>query len=659
MDGLFQERPCLAGDVRLRDSEDGPLLVRASRRRSLLLSAEEASAVTLMDGDHTMAEIAARLLAGSGRLSYARLVVLIQTLAAGGFLAHPMPRLGAFGQGPSLRWVFDLPLLMIPGVGAAAPRLPAWLLSPALLLTAAGVAGLLAIPLLYRVLDDPAVAARVNNSWELAVLVLFALGMFAGSVRGLARAAWLRTIGSPRPAAGLRLRHGLLVLDISDRGADLQPPGWRADLGTAGLLGLSVAAVIIALGMHFLPAPHVSAQPYVAVPLLLLFVELCPFLSGDGGRLSAGIAMLPDARADLASVLLRGGWFRATLGILRHDRLALLSTGWLIGAGLLSIGPVVAVFSAWVTDLMASPSVGLRVVGALPLIAWLGLVGYGIVAATSLAARRLLLAQAMRIARHRPRRTMPDIAAHRVLFASTGLDILAEERQAALLTELRVRVTHVGEALGADAERESLFAVQSGRYVLERGTDTLVEFGPGDVFGGLGLVETKGLTLRTVEAGRVMELPGQHVTAVLEDLAGLRDSMQSVLLTRARLRSCPTLWSLPGRVIDTLVGRAETRSLAAGELLFDAGDESRDLYVLVRGQLHLHAHVGRPTLLAHGDIAGAGNVLESAYRRWRVSAVSEAEVVRLPWAMLSEIVAANPMLGLALEARAANQRPAL
>ncbi len=659
VDGLFQERPCLAGDVRLRDSEEGPLLVRASLERSLLLSKEEATAVTLMDGDHTLHEIAGRVLEGEGHVSYARLLLLIQTLAAGGFLSAAIPQLGAFGPTASLRWLFDLPLLMIPGVGAAAPRMPAWLLSGAILVATTTVAGLLAIPLLVRVAGDPAVAARVGNSWELAVLVLFSLGFLAGCLRGLARAAWLRTAAFPRPSAGLRLRHGLLVIDVGDRGADLEPPGWRARLGTAGLLGLACASLITALGLHFVPAEYATAQPYVAVPLLLLFAELCPFLWGDGGRLAAGLAMVPAARERLASLVLRGSWLQATVGILREDRLALLSTGWLLGAGLLSWGPALGVFSAWAGDLMASTSISLRIAGALPPIAWLALVGYGVVAATTFAGRRLLLARAMRSGRPHARHTMPDSAARRVLLSATRLDVLAEERQRALLGEVRVRVTQAGERLGDGPERQSLFAVQSGSYVLERESQALVELGPGDVFGGLGLLPSAqgDVRIRALQGGRLLELPGAEVAAVLDATEGMRGSLEDVLLTRARLRSCPTLWRLPGRVVDALVGRAELRQLAPDEVLFEVGAPERDLYVVASGTVRIEGDAGRSLVLARGDIAGAHNALAGGPRQWAASAVGAAEVVRLPWQSVQEVVQDLPMFGLALETTAANQRP--
>ncbi len=657
---LFDERPVLSEHVRLRDSADGPLLVHNRHRRALLLSEEEASQVACMDGSLTLEAIAAKTLRRRGRVSYAGLVHLVQALAVGAYLRDLMPRLGILARPPRLRWIFDLPMLMVPGVGGAAPRLSRWLTEQAVVLSCIATAMVLGVPHVLPLLDDPSAVARVDGSWELAVLVLFAVGFAAGSSRGVCRAAWQRARGLPPPAAGLRLRAGLLVFDVADNSADELPPADRAEYGRAGLLGLGGAAVVAAFAAHFLPGAHHTAAPYALVPLLLIFVELCPALPTDGARLAAPLHETPHARRALTAVLLRGSWLRATVAVFREDRRAMVILAWLAGAALLFVGPLRRIGPSWGDGIMHAEAAAIGVLGALPVVAWTIVALAGGVALAIAPVRVVLLARVVRGGRVMARRRiMPDDAAPRVFYAVLPEPAAARARRLRFEDHLVVRVVADGERLDDDATEGALLAVASGSFSVRDDTGgEIVSLGPGDVFArgvDVGDGARGTVTLIARQRGRVVVLPGAQVDAITDRRPAWRRDIAERARMREAVRASSFFASVSGRAVDGLVAKAERLEFPEGDdVRFVDEAASRDLVVIARGRLITSLNgQGPPIEYGPGDVVGIDGLLTGQSPPLVYRAPDPVELVRLPFLGVVDVLERSASLGLALETAAA------
>ncbi|MGM0575887.1 MAG: hypothetical protein ACQEXJ_09185 [Myxococcota bacterium] len=652
--GLFDERPRLAEDTHLLDSDEGPLLVGPSARHALLLSDLEVGAVACMDGSLTLEAIAAKVLQRFGRVSYAGLVHLVQTLAVEGFLARPLPRLAAW---PHLRWVrrlVDLPVLTLPGVGSVAPHLPDGFVTARVLLPLLVVAAALTIPHGLPMLERPDGSVLVAGSWELTVLVLLTVGFVAQALRGLARAAWLRGRTSEPPAGGLRLRSGLLGLDVAAPHLKSAPPRKRARLGRAGLLGLLLAAVAVSAGAWFLEPPYEDAASWALLPWLLIFLELCPFLPTDGERLADGQSATPEARARLTRVLLRGSWWHASLDLFRKDAKALLSLLWLLGALLLTFGPLRPAAALWASHLFASDSPALRIVGALPPIAWTAILLFGLASGIAAAIRLGLLAIEVRRGRDiGPRQAMPDEDADRVIFDLAPLAVLPDHERVEFERRLLTRVVSPGERL--DGSAGGLQAVLSGVVALRVDGEDVVRFGPGDVFPcpmDLPDVPEGGSALIALTRGRLRVLQDPDMDRLLDHLPQGREALVETLLARATLRASTLFSSLHGRAVDQLVVRSEPMEVAAGEVLLAEGVEDRALYVIQTGALSPDDDPDEE--LRTGDVVGLDTILTggSHSRTWRVR--YDARLVRVPAPALTTTLRRAAPLGLMLETAAAH-----
>lgn len=659
---LFDHRPRLADDVHVRESPTGPLLYMRRSRRSFALSQTELAAVACMDGSLTLEAIAAKVLIRHGRTSYAGLVQLYQTLAAAGFLTSPVPRLGVLGAGTRFGWIFDLPVLPVPGLGRATPPLPPRATRPVFLFSVAVFAALVCLPALRSFVHSPAATAQVAGSWEAAVLVLYGTALFASLCRAICRAAWLSAHDvHPIPFhGGLRLRNGLLAFATTDPAEHLRPPTERASLGRAGLLGLLVGAGLLGAGSMLLPPAFAGAAPFALVGWLLVFVELCPFVpTADGARLLAPAADTPQGRAALVSALIRPRVPSALLALLRHDRVLSMSALWLATALILLLGAPGPATRAWADHLRGSENLPLRIAGALPFVAWSALGVVGLVAGVIGLARRLLLSLEF----HRglppnPRPSVPDEEADRVLLSMPPLGVLPQTRRRGEAERLVTRVVREGEDLGDDASR-ALYAVASGTFQLVCAGAATIRFGPGDVFLGcmraLGADEPSNVVASS--PGRLRVLSAEAVDRLLGEIPEARGALSETLLSRVALRACAPFATLPGHAFETLLARAESMVVAAETVIRTEPHAATTLYLVRRGEARDAGHAGAPRTAGPGDLLGLDSLFreDDPPRVW--TATTRCHLLRIPVRGLADVLQRAAVVGLALETRTLTHAP--
>lgn len=663
MSDLFDHRPALADDVHVRESSAGPLLFRRGSRQSFVLSPTEMGAVACMDGSLTLEAIAAKVLVRHGQTTYAGLVQLYQALAAAGFLRDPAPHLGVIGPRIRFGWIFDLPILPIPGLGRAVPPLPHRLTRPAAPAAVALIAALLSLPAFVALLRDPAGSATVGGSWEAAVLALWSTALFASLCRAIARAAWLRRHEAPlgRFDGGLRLRYGLLAFAAVDPTEHLRTPTERASLGRAGLLGLFIAAACLALATPLLPPTLHSAAPYLLVPWLLVFLELCPFVAtSDGAHLLAPAAHTPAARAAIAAALMRPTLPQALAALARRDHVATSSALWLAAALLLLLGAPGPATSAWADHLRATDNLPLSIAGAIPFIAWAALGAAGVLSGLTAFARRAVLAiELRRGALPSPRPSLPDDEADRVLLSMPPLGVLPQTRRRGEAERLVTRVVRPAENLGADSAR-ALYAVAAGSFTLTCPGSAPVQFGPGDVFLGqmraIGADAPADVIAQT--AGRLRVLSAEAVDRLLGEIPEARGALSETLLSRAALRSCLPLATLPAHAFELLLARAESMVVAPGAPIHHDPRAPATLY-LVRGGSAADPQAPPGTPAARpGDLLGLDSLFggPDAHRTW--IATSRCHLLRLPIRGLADVLQRAAGVGLALEAATLTRTPA-
>lgn len=638
----------------MRESSEGPLLFRTGSRRTFLLSQTEMAAVACMDGSLTLESIAAKVLVRHGRTSYAGLIQLYQSLAAAGFLSEPVPRLGVLGARHRTGWIFDLPLVVVPGFGRHSPPLPARATALGVLATTSAVAALLSLPALVALVQAPAASAAIAGVWEAAVVALYAAALFASLCRALCRAAWLRAhegIHTDR-RGGLRLRNGLLAFDTADPDEHLRPPGERASLGRAGLLGLVAAAGILGAASLALPPDYASAAPYALVPWLLVFIELCPFVPGsDGARLAAPSSSTPAARARLVAALVQPRLSAMAAALLRGDRASLRSLAWLATAVLLPLGAPGPTTAAWAASLSASDNLALRIAGAVPFVAW-GAVGVvGVIGGIISVARRILLTVELRTGGSlRPRTTVPDEEADRVLLSMPPLGVLPQTRRRGEAERLVTRVVRQGERLGGDSAR-ALFAVAVGAFRLECPDAPPIEFGPGDVFLGrmaaLGSSAEADVLARS--AGRLRALGADAVDRLLGEIPEARGALTETLLSRAALRSCAAFAALPAHALEVLLTHSESMVVAPGATIGVDSHASAAIFLIRRGRARAAGDGALARTAGPSELLGLDPLFHghAVPRTW--VAITRCHLLRLPVRGLADILHRAAGVGLALE----------
>ena len=118
------------------------------------------------------------------------------------------------------------------------------------------------------------------------------------------------------------------------------------------------------------------------------------------------------------------------------------------------------------------------------------------------------------------------------------------------------------------------------------------------------------------------------------------------------LRATPIFAEVPPELLERLGAQAEPMSLQPGDFLIVEGDQADDLFVVVSGELEVTKRSGISEIplarVGPGAIQGELAALERGRRMASVRAISPAEVLRIPYTAMRDLLSAGPDAALAI-----------
>lgn len=118
------------------------------------------------------------------------------------------------------------------------------------------------------------------------------------------------------------------------------------------------------------------------------------------------------------------------------------------------------------------------------------------------------------------------------------------------------------------------------------------------------------------------------------------------------LRQTPLFADLEPEHLERLAADAEPMSLRAGEFLIREGDQADDMFVVVAGELEVTKRSGSSEIplarVGPGAIQGELAALERGQRMASVRAITDAEVLRIPYAAVRDLLSAGPDAALGM-----------
>ena len=118
------------------------------------------------------------------------------------------------------------------------------------------------------------------------------------------------------------------------------------------------------------------------------------------------------------------------------------------------------------------------------------------------------------------------------------------------------------------------------------------------------------------------------------------------------LLATPVFAEVPRELLARLAAQATPMTLQPGEFLITEGDQADDLFVVVSGELEVTKRSGTSEIpiawVGPGAIQGELAALERGKRMASVHAVSEAEVLRIPYAAMRDLLSGGPDAALGI-----------
>jgi CRP-like cAMP-binding protein/Fe-S-cluster-containing hydrogenase component 2 len=180
----------------------------------------------------------------------------------------------------------------------------------------------------------------------------------------------------------------------------------------------------------------------------------------------------------------------------------------------------------------------------------------------------------------------------------------------------------------------------------------ILVIGPGSFFGEMGVLadaaEPFGVVAR--ERSIVLEAPKVAVLGMMELSPPFAEALQSLYSRRALFsyaRHPAGLGALPEPALDELLAGAELTLVPTGHVLFKVGEVPRDFYLVRNGFLRAKRSDASGervlTYFREGNVFGVLPLLHrDAQHSYTVEAVSRAEVIRIPGALLGQILQRYP-----------------
>ena len=115
------------------------------------------------------------------------------------------------------------------------------------------------------------------------------------------------------------------------------------------------------------------------------------------------------------------------------------------------------------------------------------------------------------------------------------------------------------------------------------------------------------------------------------------------------LRSIDMFSELDDELLEPIVDQSKTLDLQRGDVLFQSGDDSSDLYIVTRGRIAIgnRSFDGRESLVAlmeSGDLFGEMPLFSNDGRSAEARALEESAVVVIPYEPVKDLYDENPSL---------------
>jgi CRP-like cAMP-binding protein len=118
------------------------------------------------------------------------------------------------------------------------------------------------------------------------------------------------------------------------------------------------------------------------------------------------------------------------------------------------------------------------------------------------------------------------------------------------------------------------------------------------------------------------------------------------------LRASPLFAELPEDHLQRLAAGAKPMTLQPGDFLIIEGEQADDLYVVVSGELEVTKRSGNAEIplarVGPGAIQGELAALERGQRMASVRALTETEVLRIPFEAVLDLLSAGPDAALGI-----------
>ena len=118
------------------------------------------------------------------------------------------------------------------------------------------------------------------------------------------------------------------------------------------------------------------------------------------------------------------------------------------------------------------------------------------------------------------------------------------------------------------------------------------------------------------------------------------------------LKATPIFAEVPTEHLQRLAAQAEPMSLQVGDFLIVEGDKADDLFLVVSGELEVTKRSGTSEIplarVGPGAIQGELAALEQGQRMASVRAISQAEVLRIPYSAMRDLLSAGPDAALGI-----------
>ena len=118
------------------------------------------------------------------------------------------------------------------------------------------------------------------------------------------------------------------------------------------------------------------------------------------------------------------------------------------------------------------------------------------------------------------------------------------------------------------------------------------------------------------------------------------------------LQATPIFAEVPAELLGRLAAQAVPLSLHAGDFLIEEGEQADDLFVVVTGELEVTKRSGTSEIplarVGPGSIQGELAALERGKRMASVRAATDAEVLRIPYAAVRDLLSGGPDAALGI-----------